>query len=104
MPEANVMAAAPPSSSASQRFRGVVGRVVAPPVAAPGAILIVGIADEGGREMDRRNHRPSRLVDPAQRLRRQGVGTPAFAVSHTRAPGLDWAEVDSFESTSSHFA
>ena len=46
------------------------GRVVGPAVAVAGAILVVGIADEGGRDMHRQRDRPGRGVDCAERLRR----------------------------------
>ena len=54
------------------------GRVVGPAVAVAAAILVVRIAQEGGRQMDRRHDRTRRLIDGAARLRGHGLRPHVF--------------------------
>ena len=49
-----------------QRLRLVVGRVVGASVASPAPILVVWIAHERGRSVDRQHNRTRRTVGPAQ--------------------------------------
>ena len=50
------------------------GRVVGTAVDVAGAVLVVGIADVGGRDVHRQRDRLGRGLDRAQRLRRDGAG------------------------------
>ncbi len=54
-----------------QLFGLIERRVVGARIAAAAAVLVVGVADEGGRRMDRRRDRLGDRVDPAERLRGQ---------------------------------
>ena len=72
MPEAKVRQAGTALERREQRLGMVEGGVVGAGVGAPGAILVVGIADEGRGGVERRDHRPGGRVDPAHRLRGQG--------------------------------
>ena len=67
MPEANVSAAAPPSSAAIAVAQAVVGRVAFALVFVAGDALAGGAVPEGGGEVDRRRHR----AGLAHRLRRR---------------------------------
>ena len=57
-----------------QRLGMVDGRVVGAAVAAPAAVLVVGIAQIGGGGVQRRDQGAGRRVDLAQRLRRERRG------------------------------
>ena len=53
------------------------GGVVGPAVGIARAVLVVGVADEGCRHMQRRYHGLGERIDRAQRLRGQRAGGPA---------------------------
>ena len=63
------------------RLRLVEGRIVGAGVDPPRAVLVVLIAQKGGRNMDRRGGRSRPLVDPAQGLRGDALGL-AYAAVH----------------------
>ena len=74
MPEPNSSASSAPSSAAITRLGLAHRRVVGPAVDVAGAVLVVGVADVGGRNVHRRHHRPGGGLDRPERLRGDGAG------------------------------
>ncbi len=75
-----------------QCLRLVVGRVVGASVAAASPVLVVGIAHERRRRVDRQDHGTGRRVGRAQRLRGKGGGMQRFAAHHVSAAAVRaWA-------------
>ena len=70
-------------------FGLVEGRVVGARIDAARAVLVVRVAQVGGRDVDRRRDRTRRLVDPAQRLGGEGFGFERL-VSHRRTCSRPW--------------
>jgi hypothetical protein len=63
------------------------GRIVRPAVAVTGAILIIGIADEGARYMHRQRDRLCGSVNRAERLRGDRAGFQRLRlVGHAKLP------------------
>ncbi len=62
-----------------QRLRLVVGRIVGATIAAPAAVLVVGIALKGGREMNRQHNGPGRGIGPTERFCSDRGGSKGFA-------------------------
>ena len=94
MPEANTRLAAPPSSCGQHRLDLAHGGVVGPAVGVALAVLVVGIANEGGRHVHGPHDGAGLLVDHAARLRGNGLGRqvlhvrPSVARFASRAPAL----------------
>ena len=58
-------------------------------VDAAGAVLVVGVAQVGRRDVDRRRDGARLLVDPAERLRGDAVGAERGSVVHRSRPSCD---------------
>ena len=73
MPEPNSSVVAAPFERADDGLGFANRRVVRPAVDVAAGIAVVGIANEGRGDVQRRNQSPRSLVDPAQRLRGDGA-------------------------------
>ena len=87
MPEANKAARSPCLERGDHRLGLVERRVVGAGVDAAGAVLVVGVAQVGRRDVDRRRDRASGVVDPAEGLCGEAFGLEPSA-GHGRCERL----------------